>query len=174
VELIRQLAQGPRSAEAPAERLGLSLANPSQHVQQSRRAGLASTQRDGTYVVYRLAEEAETEIVSLLATLWCVAEHAVASMKRVITAYFRARDELEPVAAQEPLVRLRQGDAAIRDACPEDKCGLGSRRSQGTSCRVDGDHRVLPEALRRVVVRSLARLRVRGFRVRRLEAEFPE
>jgi DNA-binding transcriptional ArsR family regulator len=54
VELIEQLAQGPRSVEALAERVGLTVANASQHLQQLRHAGLVSTQRDGKRVVYRL------------------------------------------------------------------------------------------------------------------------
>src|SRR5512135_1419457 len=106
VELIEQLAQGPRSVEALAERVGLSLANASQHLQQLRRAGLVSTQRDGKRVVYRLADEVETDIVSLLGALRHVAEHAVASMERIVATYFRARDELEPIAVKELLARL--------------------------------------------------------------------
>jgi len=39
--LVRQLARGPCGAEALAERLGLNLANSSQHVQRSRGAGRA-------------------------------------------------------------------------------------------------------------------------------------
>src|SRR2546423_5529518 len=78
IELIEQLAQGPRSVEALAERVGLNLANASQHLQQLRRAGLVSTRRDGKRVVYRLADEAETDIVALLGGLRHVAERAVA------------------------------------------------------------------------------------------------
>src|SRR6185437_4869229 len=101
VELIEQLAQGPRSVDALAERVGLTLANTSQHLQQLRRAGLVSTKRDGKRVVYRLADESEGHVVALLAALRHVAELTVASMERIVTAYFRARDELEPVAAHE-------------------------------------------------------------------------
>src|SRR6478736_7820101 len=84
VELIEQLAQGPRSVEALAEKVGLSLANASQHLQQLRRAGLVSTQRDGKRVVYRLADDVETDIVVLIGGLRGVAEHTVATMERVI------------------------------------------------------------------------------------------
>jgi ArsR family transcriptional regulator len=125
VELVEQLAQGPRCVGALAEREGLSLANASQHLQQLRRAGFVSTQRDGKRVVYRLADEAEKDIVSLLGALQDVAEHAIASMERVVSAYFRTRDELEPVAAKELLARLRGGDAVILDVRPEDEYGLG-------------------------------------------------
>src|SRR6478736_10129090 len=121
VELIEQLAQGPRSVEALAERVGLTVANASQHLQQLRRAGLVSTQRDGKRVVYRLADEAEADIVSLLGALRRVAEHAVASMERIVTAYFRARDELEPVTAAELIAALRDGSVALLDVRPEDE-----------------------------------------------------
>src|ERR1700749_702507 len=125
IELVEQLAQGPRSVEALADRLGLSVANTSQHLQQLRRAGMVSTQRDGKRVVYRLADDAEKDIVSLLGPLRFVAEHAVASMERVIGAYFRARDELEPVPASELVTRLREGSVVLLDVRPEDEYGLG-------------------------------------------------
>jgi ArsR family transcriptional regulator len=58
-----------------------------------RRAGLVSTRRDGKRVVYRLADDAESDIVSLLGALRHVAEHTVDSMDRIITTYFRSRDQ---------------------------------------------------------------------------------
>src|ERR1700749_11069 len=109
VELIEQLAQGPRSVEALAERVGLTVANASQHLQQLRRAGLVTTQRDGKRVVYRLSDEVETSIGSLLGALRHVAEHAVTSMERVVTTYFDDRDQLEPVSAKELIAGLRDG-----------------------------------------------------------------
>src|SRR5438477_3356797 len=99
IELIEQLAQGPRSVEALAERVGLTVANTSQHLQQLRRAGLVNTQREGKRVIYRLADDSEADIVFLLGALRHVAEHAVTSME--ISAYFRARDDFEPVVATE-------------------------------------------------------------------------
>ncbi|HZB95044.1 MAG TPA: metalloregulator ArsR/SmtB family transcription factor, partial [Herpetosiphonaceae bacterium] len=69
IELIEQLAQGPRSVEALADRLSLSVANTSQHLQQLRRVGLVNAQRDGKRVLYRLADDAEAAIVTLLGSL---------------------------------------------------------------------------------------------------------
>ncbi len=186
VELIEQLAQGPRSVEALAERVGLSVANASQHLQHLRRAGLVSTQRDGKRVVYRLADEVERDIVSLLGGLRRVAEHAVASMERVVAAYFRARDRLEPVAAEELAARLRGGDVVILDVRPEDEYGLGHLpgalniplrqlrqrlaelpRKQEIVAYCRGPYCVLS-------FEAVAELRARGFKVRRLEQGFPE
>ena len=186
VELIEQLAQGPRSVEALAERVGLTLANASQHLQQLRRAGLVSTQRDGKRVVYRLADEVETDIVSLLGALRHVAEHAVASMERIVATYFRARDELEPVAAKELLARLRGGDVVILDVRPEDEYGLGHLPGALNVPLRQLEQRLSELPRKREIIaycrgpycvlsfEAVAALRARGFRVRRFEAGFPE
>jgi ArsR family transcriptional regulator len=186
VELIEQLAQGPRSVEALADRVGLSLANASQHLQQLRRAGVVSTQRDGKRVIYRLADEAETDVVALLGALRHVAEHAATSMERVITAYFRARDELEPVAAKELLARLRQGNVVVLDVRPEDEYGLGHLPGALNIPLRQLEQRLAELPRKREIVaycrgpycvlsfEAVAELRTRGFKVRRLEEGFPE
>ena len=185
VELIEQLAQGPRNVEALAERVGLSLANASQHLQQLRRAGLVSTQRDGKRVVYRLADEVEIDIVLLLGALRHVAEHAMAAMERIVATYFRARDELEPVAAEE----LR---AATRGRCRDPRCAPGRRippwplagcpeypaAPVGTATfRITRKHEIVAYCRGPYCVLSfeaVAALRAHGFNVRRFEHGFPE
>jgi ArsR family transcriptional regulator len=186
VELIEQLAQGPRSVDALAERVGLSVANASQHLQQLRRAGLVATQREGKRVFYRLADEVETDIVSLLGALRHVAEHAVASMERIVAAYFHARDGLEPVAARELLARLREGDAVILDVRPEDEYGLGHlpgalniplRQLEQRLAELPHKQEIVAYCRGPYCVLSfeaVAELRARGFNVRRLEQGFPE
>jgi ArsR family transcriptional regulator len=186
IELIEQLAQGPRSVEALAERVGLAVANASQHLQQLRRAGLVSTRRDGKRVVYRLADDAETDIVSLLGALRHVAEHAVESMERIVTAYFRARDQLEPVAATELVTRLREGSVALLDVRPEDEYGLGHLPGAMNIPLRQLERRLseLPRNLEIVAYcrgpycvlsfEAVAALRAHGFNVRRFEDGFPE
>jgi rhodanese-related sulfurtransferase/predicted transcriptional regulator len=186
VELIEQLAQGPRNVEALAERVGLSLANASQHLQQLRRAGLVSTERDGKRVVYRLADEVEVDIVLLLGALRHVAENAMAVMERIVATYFRARDELEPIAAKELLARLREGDVVILDVRPEDEYRLGHLpgarniplrqlaqrlselpRKQEIIAYCRGPYCVLS-------FEAVAELRACGFKIRRLDQGLPE
>jgi rhodanese-related sulfurtransferase/DNA-binding MarR family transcriptional regulator len=186
VELIEQLAQGPRSVEALAERVGLTLANASQHLQQLRRAGLVSTQRDGKRVVYRLADDAETDIVALLGALRHVAEHGIESMDRIVTAYFRARDQLEPVAATELVTRLREGSVVLLDVRPEDEYGLGHLPGALNIPLRQLEQRLaeLPRNIEIVAYcrgpycvlsfEAVAALRAYGFNVRRFEDGFPE
>jgi rhodanese-related sulfurtransferase/DNA-binding MarR family transcriptional regulator len=186
VELIEQLAQGPRSVEALAERVGLTVANASQHLQQLRRAGLVSTRRDGKRVFYRLADDVESDIVSLLGALRHVAEHAVDSMERIVTAYFRARDQLEPVAATELLTRLHDGSVVLLDVRPEDEYGLGHlpgalniplRQLEQRLAELPRKQEIVAYCRGPYCVLSfeaVAALRAHGFSVRRFEDGFPE
>ena len=186
VELIEQLAQGPRSVEALAERVGLSVANASQHLQQLRRVGLVEAQRDGKRVIYRLADDAQLDIVALFSALRHVAEHAVDAMESVISSYFHARDELEPVAAEELVTRLREESVVLLDVRPEDEYGLGHLPGALNIPLRELEHRLSELPRRREIVaycrgpycvlsfEAVAALRARGFKVRRLEEGFPE
>jgi rhodanese-related sulfurtransferase/DNA-binding transcriptional ArsR family regulator len=186
IELVEQLAQGPRSVDALATRVGLSVANASQHLQQLRRAGLVSTQRDGKRVVYRLADDAEADIVALIGGLRGVAERTVASMERVIGAYFRTRDELEPVAAGELVTRLREGSVVLLDVRPEDEYGLGHlpgalniplRELEARLSELPRTHEIVAYCRGPYCVLSfeaVAALRTHGFNVRRFDEGFPE
>ncbi len=186
VELIEQLAQGRRSVEALAERVGLSVANASQHLQQLRRAGLVTAERSGKRVVYRLADDAEIDIVGLLGGLRRVAEHTLASMDRVVGTYFRARDQLEPVTAAELVTRLRDGAVMLIDVRPEDEYGLGHlpgalniplRQLEQRLSELSRDLEIVAYCRGPYCVLSfeaVAALRSLGFNVRRLEEGFPE
>jgi rhodanese-related sulfurtransferase/DNA-binding HxlR family transcriptional regulator len=186
IEIVEQLAQRPRSVDALATRVGLSVANASQHLQQLRRAGLVTSQRDGKRVVYRLADDAETDIVALIGGLQRVAEHTVATMERVIRSYFQARDELEPVPAGELLTLLRDGSVVLLDVRPQDEYGLGHlpgalniplRELETRLGELPRDQEIVAYCRGPYCVLSfeaVAALRARGFRVRRFEEGFPE
>lgn len=186
IELIEQLAQGPRSVDALATRLGLGVANTSQHLQQLRQAGLVNAQRDGKRMIYRLADDAETDIVALLGALRHVAEHATAAMDRIVRTYFRARDELEPVAAAELAARLRDGTVMLLDVRPSDEYNLGHlpgalniplRELQQRLLELPSEQEIVAYCRGPYCVLSfeaVAALRAHGFRARRFEEGFPE
>lgn len=122
LDLLEHLGQGERSVEALAERVGISIANASQHLQHLRRAGLAASRREGKHVLYRLSEAG---VVELLGALHRVAERNVAEVQQVIGGYFRERDNLEPVAGAELVARLRDGLVTLLDVRPEDEFAAG-------------------------------------------------
>src|SRR5262245_8193728 len=122
LELIEQLAQGERSVEILATRIGLSVANASQHLQHLRRAGLVTTRREGKFVYYRLSDEA---VVELLGAVRRIAERNLAEVGQVVRSYSERRDALEAVSRAELMRRLRVGSVTVLDVRPEDEYALG-------------------------------------------------
>jgi rhodanese-related sulfurtransferase len=122
LELLDILAQGERSVERLAQTSGLTINNTSQHLQQLRRAGLVASRKAGTQVIYSLAD---SEVITLLRTLWHVTERNVAELERVVQRYYRDRDSLEPVSRDELEARLRAGLIIVLDVRPEDEYAAG-------------------------------------------------
>ena len=123
IEIIELIAQGERSVEDLAERIGLSLSNTSRHLQVLRRARLAAPRREGKNMFYSLVSE--TEVVTLLGSLGRVGERNIAAIDQVMQAYFRARDSLEPVSRLALLERLRDGSVTLLDVRPADEFARG-------------------------------------------------
>jgi ArsR family transcriptional regulator len=183
LELLEQLSQGERSVEVLADRTGLSIANASQHLQHMRRAGLVANRRDGKFVYYRLADDA---VLELLAALRRIAERNVAEVERVVRSYFDERDSLEAVSRAELLDRSRAGTVTILDVRPEDEFALGHlpgalniplRELEARLGEIDPEQEIVAYCRGPYCVLSyeaVARLRARGFKVRRLEDGLPE
>jgi ArsR family transcriptional regulator len=183
LELLEHLGQGERSVEDLAARAGLTLANASRHLQLLRRAALVEGRRDGKRVYYRLAGD---EVVGLFAALSRVGERNSAEIARVMTSYFRARDEFEPVSRDELLDRLRSGTATVLDVRPADEFAYGHlpHALNIPLSQLEGRLAELP-AKQEIVAycrgpwcvlsfEAVALLRQRGYRARRLEDGFPE
>jgi ArsR family transcriptional regulator len=183
LELLEQLAQGERPVEQLADKIGLSVANASQHLQRMARAGLVATRRDGKFVYYRLSGDA---VLDALAALRAIAETNVAEVQRVVRGYFDQRDSFEPVSRKELLKRSRAGAVTILDVRPADEFALGHlpgavniplralearlselKRSTEIVAYCRGPYCVLS-------YEAVAALRKRGYKARRLEDGFPE
>jgi rhodanese-related sulfurtransferase/DNA-binding transcriptional ArsR family regulator len=183
LELLEQLAQGERTVEVLADRTGLSVANASQHLQQMRRAGLVANRRDGKFVHYRLADDA---VLELLAALRRIAERNVAEVERVVRSYFNARDDMEAVSRGELRERSRAGTVTILDVRPEDEFALGHlpgalniplRELEARLGELHPKQEIVAYCRGPYCVLSyeaVAKLRARGFKVRRLEDGLPE
>src|SRR5688572_16923498 len=112
LELIEQMAQGPRNVEVLAERTGLSIANASQHLQQLRRAGIVRSNREGKFVFYALADAA---VLDLVAILHAIAERNSAQVNLIIRTYFDDRDSMEPMSRSELIEQLKAGTVTVLD-----------------------------------------------------------
>src|SRR3954449_1007324 len=85
LELLEQLAQGERSVEILAQKVGLSTANASQHLRQMLRAGMVASVRKGKFVIYELADHA---VLELLSSLRLIAERNSAEVDKLVRNYF--------------------------------------------------------------------------------------
>jgi ArsR family transcriptional regulator len=183
LELLEQLAQGERNVEVLAHKVGLSIANASQHLQHMRRAGMVSTRRDGKFVYYRLADDG---VLDLLAALRRIAERNVAEVERIVRSYFDDRDSLEPISREDLAERLRAGTVTVLDVRPEDEFALGHvsgalnvplHALEARLSELNPSQEVVAYCRSAFCVLSyeaIAALRAHGFKAHRLEDGFPE
>jgi len=183
LEMLEHLAQGERGVEALAERVGLTVANASQHLQHLRRAGLVMSRREGKFVLYRLADDS---VLDLMAALSDVAESNLAEVDLIRRAYFSARDEMEPVSRDELLARMRDGLVTVLDVRPADEYATGHLPGAVNVPLGELEQRLSDLDPEQEIVaycrgpwcvlsfEAVATLRARGFKVRRLEDGWPE
>ena len=183
LEILEHLAQGERGVDALSSRLGLSIANASQHLQQLRRAGLVVSRREGKFVLYRLGD---ATVLVLLTSLRQVAERNVAEVDRIVRCYFTARDNMEPISRGELLERMRAGLVTVLDVRPADEFAFGHLPgalniplNELTARLSELDPRQAIVAYCRgaycvLAFEAIAALRARAFNVRRLEDGLPE
>lgn len=122
LELLDILIQGERSVERLAQAAHLTINNTSQHLQQLRRAGLVTSRKSGTQVIYSLTDP---EVITLIRTLRQVAERNIAEISQVIARYYRDRDSLEPVSRDELRARLRKRAVVVLDVRPAEEYAAG-------------------------------------------------
>jgi rhodanese-related sulfurtransferase/predicted transcriptional regulator len=183
LRILELLAQRETSVEALAERVGLSIANASQHLRLLRAAGLLTSRRDGKYVLYVVSD---STVLKLTAAVGQVAERNLAEVREVINGYFRARDAFEPISREELRRRLKDDVVTLLDVRPGEEFAAGHLPTA-----INIPLRDLPRRLRelpksREVVaycrgaycvlafEAVALLRKRGFTAVRLEEGFPE
>jgi len=183
LEVIEQLGQGPRSVDLLADKLGLPIANVSQHLQNMRRAGLVAADRRGKFIVYRLADASVLEAV---AALQKVAEAGLAEVERIVRGYLRERDSLEPVSRDELRARMKDGLVTVLDVRPADEFALGHIPGALNVPVAELEARLDALAAGQEMVaycrgaycvlsfEAVARLREKGLAARRLEGGMPE
>src|SRR5918996_1958381 len=122
-EIIDLLANGERSVESIATEIESSMANASQHLQILRRAGLVSSRREGTSILYRLASP---EVVALWRSLQRVASERVAEVDRLARAYTGELKGIELLTKEELSKRLRRtDDVLVLDVRPVEEYAAG-------------------------------------------------
>lgn len=183
LEFIEYLAQGERSVEALAQVSGQSIANTSQHLQQLRQAGLVTTRKDGQRVFYRLSGD---DVVLLLNSLRAVADRHLAEVGHLVTTYLDTKDNLEPVSAEDLLMRVRNGEVTVLDVRPREEFASGHLPGAINIPLSELEARLSEFSPEQIVVAycrgpycvlsydAVARLREHGIRAQRLRDGYPE
>ncbi len=96
--VLELVARGERSVETLAECSGLSIAGASQHLQQLRRAGLVTAQRQAQLLTYRLADDT---VLITLELIHKAVERDFGAVERILRSYSDKHDNLVPLLRKE-------------------------------------------------------------------------
>jgi rhodanese-related sulfurtransferase len=148
-----------------------------------RRAGLVTSEREGKFVNYRLADES---VLAAFAALRAVAERHSAEVARVVHDWFDRRDDMEPISRKELAARMDDGLVTVIDVRPADEFALGHLPGAINVPLAELESRLaLLESGCEIVAycrgpwcvlsfEAVADLRKRGFSARRLQDGLPE
>ena len=183
LELLDLLAQGERGVEALAGQTSMGVTNTSAHLQALRSASLVTSRKQGTRVLYRLADD---QVAGFLGQLRTLAHAHIAEVDRAVRAYLATDDDPEPISRAELLRRLERDEVIVLDVRPAAEYAAG---------HIPGAVPVPPDRLEpllaelpldRAVVaycrgpycvyapQAVRALRARGIPAHRLEDGFPE
>lgn len=180
--LLEQLAQGERGVEALADKVGVTVANCSQHLQQLRRAGLVTSRRAGKAVIYRMTDDKTLVLMDLLGR---IAQKNLSVVDEILQGLSDGAVS-EPITRSELAARLEEGSVTLLDMRPEDEFAMGHIPGavQVDPSRLDWIAGSLNSTAEIIAYcrgpycvyahQAVARLRHLGLNARRLEGGLPE
>jgi rhodanese-related sulfurtransferase/DNA-binding transcriptional ArsR family regulator len=183
VQLLDLLCQGERSVDALARAASLTVTNTSQHLHVLRAARLVDTRKEGTKVIYRVADE---DVYRFFFALRDLAGDHLAEVEQIMRRYVEGGGGLEPVSRAELLTRAKRDDVVVLDVRPPDEFAAGHLPG-AVSVPIEELERRLSSLPRDAEIvaycrgpycllapRAVELLHEHGFRARQLEDGFPE
>jgi rhodanese-related sulfurtransferase len=122
LELLDLLCQGPRTVEVLAKESSLTVANASQHLQILRSARLIEAEKEGLFVIYRLADQTVCEFFRSMRVL---AENRLAEVEQIKRRFLEGREGMEPVDREALLELVREGEVTVLDVRPIEEYNAG-------------------------------------------------
>lgn len=180
--LLEQLAQGERGVEALADKVGVTVANCSQHLQQLRRAGLVTSRRSGKAVIYRMTDDKTLVLMDLLGR---IAQQNLSVVDDILRGLSNGVAP-EPITRAELSARLNEGSVTLLDMRPEDEFAMGHipgavqvdlSRLDGMAATLNATSEIIAYCRGPYCVyahQAVARLRQLGHAARRLDGGLPE
>ena len=180
--LLEQLAQGERGVEALADKIGVTVANCSQHLQLLRRAGLVTSRRAGKAVIYRMTDDKTLVLMDLLGR---IARQNLSVVDDILQG-LTGGPAPEPMARAELEARLTEGSVTLLDMRPEDEFAMGHIPDavqvdlsglDAMAANLNTTSEIIAYCRGPYCVyayQAVARLRQLGLKARRLEGGLPE
>jgi rhodanese-related sulfurtransferase len=122
LELLDLLCQGERTVEVLAKESGLTIANASQHLQILRAARLVEAEKEGLFVIYRLADQTVCEFFRAMRVL---AESQLAEVEQIKHRFLEGKEGMEPVDREVLLKLVREGAVTVLDVRPVEEYNAG-------------------------------------------------
>ena len=122
LELLDLLCQGERTVEVLARESGLTVANASQHLQILRAARLVEAEKEGLFVIYRLADQTVCEFFRAMRVL---AEKQLAEVEQIKRRFLEGREGMEPVDRDALLKLVNEGAVTVLDVRPVEEYNAG-------------------------------------------------
>lgn len=122
LELLDLLCQGPRTVEVLAKDSGLTIANASQHLQVLRGARLVEADKEGLYVIYRLADQ---NVCEFFRSMRLLAESRLAEVEQIKHRFLEGRKGMMPVDREKLLRLVREEAVTVLDVRPSVEYNAG-------------------------------------------------
>lgn len=122
LEILDLLTQRPRSVEGLARLTEQSVANTSQHLQELRKAHLVKFDRQGTFAIYSLADDAVND---LLVDLKRLATQQLLDIDDICQDFFENLGAVEALTLAEFEESVRNGTAHVIDVRPVEEYRAG-------------------------------------------------
>jgi DNA-binding transcriptional ArsR family regulator len=118
LELIELLCQGEKSVETLAREAAVSVKLASAHLRELRAARLVETEKQGKYVIYRIANR---EVAGFWVAIRSLAEDRLVELRNVIEQMVSHPTELAPQDRDSLVKMARKGDVVVLDVRPSDE-----------------------------------------------------
>jgi rhodanese-related sulfurtransferase/DNA-binding transcriptional ArsR family regulator len=118
LEMLSLLSNGPKAVETIAFQTGMSVANVSRHLQVLLDANLVRFTKQGTYVIYSLAN---LEVAEFLMSLWKVSEKQLSDVSRLKQDIFQHYKNVRTLSKKEILDRMKEGRILVLDIRPREE-----------------------------------------------------
>lgn len=122
LELVELLCQAPKTVEVLANHAQISVKLTSAHLKQLKAARLVETEKQGKYVVYRIAS---SEVSHLWVTLRLLAEDRLFELQDALRQMSAATHEWVGNSHDELAAKASRGDIVVIDVRPDEEYQAG-------------------------------------------------